>query len=334
MFQVYKLLTHRLENLAASTNMNLQQWVIRPEPHVFDDFQEEKFEQAVVVSDEPTSLKRMTAAQSSRVYITERVDYPEFGMLMKYKDVPYLRQGFVFPEAMDSVNNLKRITVLFLAILKGKPGRGMIKGRIETALAHFCWIADWMFGFYDPNSKKFRHIYLKENRYRQSVRELIKLINNFLEYLSLEVEADGSGGKRNFGRAIGTMIEYDNAYHWRLEDICSEINTEDLSKNPRKEITRLVKIYKQREKSHIEFKAEAIEKALNWLLLVPWIRKAFIKAIQSVDIRKMAMTKNDSYFTMNYDGYNFQGKPLEERQKIWLEMTNGKIPERAFIPQQ
>src|SRR6185369_1963105 len=142
----------------------LKNYIKRPTPNVFADFQDEAFKQTVEIAPESSSVKKMTSSHGTRVYITERVEYPDYGMLMKYKSVPYLRQGFVFPEAIDAVGNLKRITVLFLAVLKGKKGRGLIKGRIEALLANYCWIADWMFGWYDPNSKKYRQIYLKENR--------------------------------------------------------------------------------------------------------------------------------------------------------------------------
>jgi hypothetical protein len=280
----------------------------------------------------------MTGTQGTLVYYTEKVTYPpEGGILMKYKDVPYLRQGFVFPEALDNVNNLKKLTVFFLALLKGKG----IKERIGNGLAHYCWIAEWMFYWYNPNTQKLSTIYLAENRYRQSVRELIKLINNFIDNLGIKVEAPEIG-KRDFGRAIGTMLEYDNAYHWRMEDIFTETTKELLIKNPRKELTRLLAIYKQREKQGIDFKAEQVVKLLRFILLIPSVKKAFRKAVQSVDISKMATTNapagsdkpSDRYFQMIYSGYDFEGKPLEERLKIWLDMSGGTAPPRAQIPVQ
>lgn len=312
--------------------------VIRPEPIVFADYEDEKFEQSAV-SEKNISTKKMIASQGTLLYLTEQVFYPEQGILMKYKDVPYLRQGFVFPEAMDGVNNIKKIIVFFLSILKGKG----IKQKIGFALANLVWIADWMFTWYDPNSQKVRKIYLKDNRYRQSIRELIKLINNFLENLDIKVWTPETHTK-DFGRLIGTILEYDNAYYWRMEDIFSETSKELLLKNPRKELSRLLKIYQLREKQHIEFKAEQIIRVLRFLLLIPSVKKAFKKAVESVDIEKMKTTNykadkdelaiNDLYFQMIYQGYEFKGKPLEERMKIWLEMTNGKAPERIYIPIQ
>ena len=231
---------------------------------------------------------------------------------------------------MDGVTNLKRISVMFLAFLKGKG----VRGRIGSILAHYCYIADWMFQWYDPNSKRMRKIFLKPNRYRQSVRELIKLINGFISNLGIKVEFYGTPANADFGKVIGTILEYDNAYYWRMEDIFSETSKELLIKNPRKELKRLLEIYKSREKGGIEFKAEAIVKALNWIFWIPGVKKAFRKAIQSVDIEKMKMTKDDSYFTMIYEGYDFQGKNIEDRTKIWLSMTGGKAPERLWVPVQ
>lgn len=310
---------------------------IRPEPHVFADYLDEKFQQTVQADTASQSLRRIVSSQGARVYLTEKVIYPdEGGMLMKYKDVPYLRQGFVFPEAMDNVNNLKRVTVLFLAVLKGKG----IRGRIGTFLNHYCRMADWMFQWYDPNSQRGRKIYLQDNRYRQSVRELIKFINLFLENLRIEVKAEGGLDNADFGRIIGTMVEYDNAYHWRMEDIFSETSKELLLKNPKKEINRLLQIYKSREKMGIDFKAEAIVKLFNWIFWIPGVKKAFKKTIESIDIEKLKTINgakgeiNDNYFMMNYGGYDFKGKTIEQRQKIWLEMTDGIVPERRFIPAQ
>lgn len=304
--------------------------VIRPLPEIFSDYTGESYEKEVDTSNESQSLKKLTASQGTRVYITEKVEYPENGIYMKYKDVPYLRQGFIYPEAVDNINNLKRVTVMLLSIVKGKG----IKGRIGTFLAHYCKLADWMFAFYEPNTGKIRRIYLKENRYRTSVRELILLINRFISNLGINVIEFEGATPWDFGRVIGTMIEYDNAYHWRMEDIFSETTKQQLVKDPRKELQRLLTIYKERERSNIEFKAEAIIKVLRYLLLIPSVKKAFRNAVESIEVENLKMLKDESYFTMNYEGYEFQGKTLEERQKIWLEMTDGKIPERVFIPIQ
>ena len=312
--------------------MDKPHYVVRPEPHVFEDYEGEEFTATVEANPQSnTATRQMLASQPKvNVYITERVDYPdEGGILMSYKGVPYKRQGFVFPEAMVAVNNLKRVSVMVLAFLKGKG----IRERVGGFLAHYCWLANWMFQFYDPNSNKYRLIYLKENRYRKSVKELIVFINNFLANLKIEVYT-ANKGKQDFGKVVGTMLEYDNAYHWRMEDIVSETSKAKLLKHPRQELKRLLGIYKQREQQGIEFKAETIVKYLNYLLLLPSVKKAFKQAVNSIDVEKMKMQEDDRYYAMNYEGYNFEGKNLEERKNIWLSMTGGTPPERIFINAQ
>lgn len=303
-------------------------YVIRPEPTVFNDYEDEKFEKTVVTDGSANpSMRKVMSAQGNYVYITEKIEPSEFGQLMRYKGVPYLRQGFIFPEAAEAVNNLKRLLVMFLAIIKGKG----IKGRIGAGLAHFCWIADWMFLWYNPNTDKVQRIFLKPNRYRQSIRELIKLVNSFISNAGITVFTPETHYK-DFGLVIGTLLEYDNAYHWRMEDLFSVVDWKEMRENPRKELQKILVIYQQREKQGIEFKLETIIRVMRLLFLVPNIKKAFQKALDSIDTSKLPMVKDDSYFTMIYEGYDFQGKNMEERKKIWLEMTGGVIPERVFIP--
>lgn len=298
-------------------------FVLRPEPHVFEDFQPNEDKTPA----SPGLSKMMKTSQKTLLYYTKQTTYPETGgMYMEYVGVKYLRQGFVFPEAIDNVNKLKRLSVLFLSLINGKG----IKGRIGSFLAHFTRVADWMFLWYDPVSKQTHTIYLKDNRYRQSIRELIKFINNFLDFLGIEVKEE-NGLKKNFGRVIGTMIENDNAYYWRMEDVFRETSKEKLLANPSKELTRLLNIYISREKSTDIFKAQAIIKFLKIAFWLPGVKKAFKKAIDSVDIEKFKMTSDDRYFTMIYEGYDFEGKTIEERTKIWLDMSGGVPPPRVVI---
>jgi len=310
----------------------MDQYVIRPEPHVFDDYTDEKYEDHAVSTVSP-SLQKVVASQKTLVYVTEKVDYPDEGILMKYQGVEYPRQGFVFPEAMDNVNNLKRVTVLLLSLVKGN-GNGFLKGRIGAFLAHYCRVAEWLFQWYDPNSQKVRKIFLKEHRYRQSVRQLIRFINLFIQELGIKVCEFKGAGEKDFGKVVGTMIEYDNAYHWTLEDLASEINPAELYNHPRKEILRIFEIYKQREKRQPVEKVGSLVSLITCLLYLPSVRKAFRASLKQIDLEKMKMTPNDRYYTMNYGGYEFEGKTIEERQKIWMEMNKGTPPIRIMIPAQ
>lgn len=303
--------------------------IIRPMPEAFADFTGQKYE-VEAKSNVNTKVKQATSLHEhgTRVFLTTSVEYPEKGILMNYKDVKFKRQGFVFPEAAISINNLKKFSVIFLAVIRAKG----IKGRIGAFLGQYVALADWVFQWYNPNTQLMSTIYLQENRYRQSLRELTKFINQFLNNLKIYPKQQES--PKDFGRAICTMLEYDNAYHWRLEDVLSETSKELLLKNPRKELKRLLKIYKEREHTGIDFKAEAIIKASNILFFIPSVKKAFKKAIESIDVEKLKMTESDLYFALNYDGYDFKGLPLEERQKRLLIMNDNITPERLFVPHQ
>ena len=68
-------------------------------------------------------------------------------------------------------------------------------------------------------------------------QELQDLIHNFLIRLDVPEET-----ATNFSKIFSHLIEYDNAYRYRVEDILSETTIEALNDNPRKEIKRLCKI--------------------------------------------------------------------------------------------
>jgi hypothetical protein len=115
-----------------------------------------------------------------------------------------------------------------------------------------------------------------------------------------------------------------------MEDLMRETSKE-LLRNPRKELKRLLEIYKSRERATMEFKAESIVKFLRLILLIPSVKKAWLKTLESIDIEKMKMLPDDRYFTLNYDGYEFEGRTIQDRQKEWLSMTGGIPPKRVTI---
>lgn len=309
--------------------------VSRPLPIVFEDYEDEQYQDVVGTDNKHSDSLKKVSSTPINVYITTKIHYPTDGLiLMELKDAKYLRQGIVFPEAIDGITNLKRVAVMILATIKAKG----IKGRIGTLLAYYCWIADWMFMWYDPNSNKMRKLFYKPNRYRQSVQGLIKLVNNFIANIGIKVY-DPSIGPRDFGKVLGTEIEHDNAYYWRLEDIFGIINKQQLLDNPRKEIKRVVAEYKKREQAGIEFKVETIGKILNYALLIPKIKKAFKEAIQPIDFEKMKMTNNppnsglpnDLYFCLLHKGYDFGGMSLGERIELYKVMSNGILPPKVTL---
>jgi hypothetical protein len=124
-----------------------------------------------------------------------------------------------------------------------------------------------------------------------------------------------------FGEVISAMIDYDNAYRLRFEDIMEEASKEALLKNPAKELKRLLVIYGERQgkgrKNDMYMKASRVIWLLRVMLLHPRFKKLFLQTIQEIDIKKMGFGVEDRYWVcLRSNEYLFMGKTQEEREKL------------------
>jgi len=263
------------------------------------------------------------AAQKNITYITERIEATPNGIMKYNKGMLFPEKGWPTPEAMWNCNIVKRKLMGTLYILTEKHGIFSIIGFLITPwpwkkkwlnnfLHWFNWECEWI----------LRTIYYKEEIYSPCPKELKKALYLFLYNLGLDpVKA------KMFAKIFSTLIETDNAYRYRIEDIFSETTKEALLKNPRKEINRLLNIYLSREKGGIEFKFKLIANIVSSALLLPKIRTAFKKTTQEIDITALSLDEADRYHVLIRDGYDFLGQSFEQRWQEWVKVHNGKPPE-------
>lgn len=141
----------------------------------------------------------------------------------------------------------------------------------------------------------------------------------------------------SFAEVFATLIEYDNAYRYRIEDLTSETYKEKLLRSPIKEVQRLVLIHKDREPSHggmTQEKVAVLGKLLSYVLLIPSIRRAFKKALLASDFARFQLDDADRYHTLLWSDYNFTGKSIDERIEIYKEIHKDGLPRRiTYTPQ-
>ena len=158
--------------------------------------------------------------------------------------------------------------------------------------------------------------YLHDRYYSPLTKELRKAIRIFLNEIGVR-----DSKSEEFSRDFATIIGYDLAYYYRLLDLFSETTAEKLTKNPRKEIYRLISLFFEREardKMHKNF--GSLVRIVTWLLFLPSVKRAFRKAIQSVQFEKMQYDDDDRKYvtdSMADGGYKFFGMTIEERNKRW-----------------
>lgn len=288
--------------------------IVRPPAHIFERSFAEK-------SGGDNIVAQTVAAQANVTYVATNIDIKKDGIFIYYKDLKYPTRGWPFPEALWSVNTVKRHLMSLILSIADKslwpvilvflllPKKNKI---ISNFIYRFTWTAHW----------SLAHCYLQPELYSPCCIEIRKFVEVFLKELNIE----DSG----FGKVLATLIEYDNAYRYRIEDIMGETSAELLLHNPQKELKRILSIYLEREKSHIEHKFQAFGNLLIYGMYIPKVKRAFIKAVQEIKFQDLQLDIPDRYHCLIRDGYDYLGLSFEERYKWWVENHKDKQPEQVI----
>lgn len=249
------------------------------------------------------------------------IDYVELnnGIYVHYKGIPYPKKGYPFPEAVAQINVIKRVLIDTCALLLSKelalgfitfilfPKRIKRIEKILEILATTCY----------PTISKYM---VKPELMTQFSSEFQGIVFGFLANMGISVKTS-----KKIAYIFGAIFEYDNAYRYRLEDLFTETTKEKLSSSPIKESRRILKMYLQREKHgrnykyktkrYVSDKFKSVYFILVLLLLIPKMKKAFIKAIDRSEFNRLQLDDIDKYWCKNRHDYDFFGQSLEERMK-------------------
>lgn len=244
--------------------------------------------------------------ESSKVYImTGQVDIIENeGVFVYYVGVPYCRKSFVTPEIMFALNQVKKIILESCRLLKNPFFLlGIITYNKTKLLQSFLVVFNKLF---------VKHV-MKEEFMTRSAFNLA----NFAHRVLLSLKVEGSTAKE-FSFAIAQIIEYDDSYRYRYQDLANELNVKLFKENPRKELKRLLAIFKERSDNFVPDKLMPIFSFFSLLLLYPPIKKACIEAVDF--IKQSAYDKHDHYWVcIRDDHYNYLGLSLQERNALYTE---------------
>ena len=188
----------------------------------------------------------------------------------------------------------------------------------------------WLEEFNSFSMGTMTHIYLQDIRYQKPCREIRKFIEVFMSELGFV------GVAIDFARNVVTLLEYDNAYLLRLQDLANETSKEQILKDPVGELKRLLKILQARDPDRPKLVAKA-EKLLFILKVGMWIpsfRKAFVKAMDAIDFDNIKMDECDIHEVLTWKGYDFLGRTFEDRVQEYAAMYDGKVPEPVMIGMQ
>lgn len=262
-------------------------------------------------------------------FLIDRIEYVDHqGILVWYKDTPYPRRGFPTPEAVAAVNVVKRAFIELVRALgmwqfwpgfvlamftsherpawKGRPKdvvdygekRQPVAEKLINSFNRVCWpvVSNYV---------------IKPQLMTPLASELQGLVFAFMARAGLDREAS-----KMFATIFGTLIEYDNAYRYRLEDIFTETSRDRLMSAPGREIARLVGLYSSREKDWgVAVKFRTIHWLARPLFWSKRVREAFRRALDGCDFERLQFDDIDRYWANVRLDYDFFGKPYQERMK-------------------
>ena len=269
----------------------------------------------VFESETLTTTEHLLKGQPQPVPILLKTEYPEEGGIFNYmQDYKFPVKGFVTPEAAQANNIFKRFFIGQIRFLAKNPLvllSFLWRKTRESYLDEFNQVGNIIMGQY----------FYKKIRYQTSCRELWKLSSTFFQTLGIKDQEDG------LSRLLVTMLEYDNAYLLRLQDLANETTVQRLINNPVVEFKRLFSILKERDqnpKMHNHFGSALF--LVRIMMLIPRVRKAYQVALLSVDWSKIQMDETDRYHCLRWNVYNFGGRTFEDRLAEFQRIHENKPP--------
>ena len=242
----------------------------------------------------------------------EKVEFPPEGGVLTYmggQEYPY--RGFPYFEFVEKIDALKKInTFIVSGVYHALKKRNKIFLFFEfLLLAPIIRNVFWAYIFsYWRIVDRFK---LKTERYSKAIRELYRCFS-----VEGEKESEQIKDLRLMLRDWECMIlEFDNAYRFRLQDISEEIDKESLKKNPVHELQRLLDILIERENT--------VEQKDKWRLFKKFVSyylrfdrkllRCVVNIITNLNIEEFKLQVEDKHYCKPRKDYSF-GFSLREQK--------------------
>ena len=246
------------------------------------------------------------------------------GQFTEFVGVKYPKKGFPFPEAIYAINQVKRNTMMLLLSLVRKE---LILSYIGFALIRFkkkiSFIENILEQYNRNNDYLLQNVYVKYEYMTPCARALRSFIEDFLIGIGIKKETSQLTAK-----IFSHMVEYDDAYRYRIQDIFSVVTEEEFYSHPSQAIELMVDTIAKRDlnQHNVVPRFKAIGRLMRFSLLHPRVRSAFYSTSEWLVFKNLQMDEADRYHCLIRIDYNFEGRPYEERLKEYLEIHKDGLP--------
>lgn len=237
----------------------------------------------------------------------DKLDITDNGVYVYITNAQFPYKNFIYcnPEGQQTLFSANMVKALFIETLKSFPIWVYLFIDKQKLLDSFNRIA---FKIASP------HI-LKDSQWSNFARGLHFLIFMFLLRIGFEEKSCD-----RFAEIFVWMIDCDNAYRLRLEDIFSASSRRQLMSDPIGEMKRLVDVYLDRDTNfHVKKVFVKLSKMIIYLLYIPKYKKAFVESLRDCDYMSLELDDADEYWVINREDYKFMGMTLVERARYALD---------------
>lgn len=230
-----------------------------------------------------------------------KVEFPSEGGVLTYMEgyeLPY--RGFPFYEMVEKIDTIKKI------------GRATLSGMYHSLRRHWyllptllpaIWVVgDLIYVFIHTAYRIVERFRMKPLRYSQAVREIYRAFS-----VPQGEDAKTQELRLMLRDVVCMILEFDNAYRFRAQDILEHLDKEALKKNTPKEMMRLLNLLQSREQTE--------EIRDTWSLLKHGVRlylrfdrklqRLIAGVLAEVDISKVTLTAEDKTFAEKRADYVF-----------------------------
>ena len=231
--------------------------------------------------------------------ITDKVVFPpEGGTLLYFKDGHYLK-GVPFAESVRAVDEVKKALMVLVR------GFGGFKSKLKLLFFGLLFKKEIIKSFVElleALNRKIEGFRLKPDKYCNTAREIYRTFQEVIYF-----ENDDKFKKVLIDvRDLACMIlEYDDSYRYRFQNIIVGLNQGELKKNIVKELNRLFEIAIKKEKfisapedrTNVANKLKSLQKIVLVLRFSRKPRKILIKFLRTLNLEEFVMDKEDLYYS-------------------------------------
>lgn len=248
----------------------------------------------------------------------------DHGIYLHIQGMEYPEKGIAPARDIFAVNIVKKMIMLPLRLLPY-----LVPSVVLFAVIPFSYklkiLNKVIREFVEVSIRPMKQSLLQHQHLTPMAQELHKFTVSFMKHVGLSEHIQ-------FVNIIINIINFDNAYRYRIQDIANE-TTKEMLASPVKEFRRLLSLNAERETSYpaVAKKFKSVGFILSFLLLHPKIRRAYLKALNDIDLSKIQPDEADKFWMCVRTNYNYFGKTDKERLMM-INHLKYVIPRKIEMP--